>query len=180
MLVWSPLDFSHLDLPMSAIDVLRDRVTDRVHSVLSSWLGTEYMLGQQARGYGVDCIRYVCAVVDELYRRARVPIERMPSDTDMHDPPGARRVLRQILGYYPAHVEVLDSGVVQPGDVIITAKPGCGPGHSIIVGADPDVFYHAIEPCVQGVARQEVSADGPCPKFTPYRVYRMTDKEKWL
>jgi hypothetical protein len=170
MLEWRPLLING-----SAIDGLPAAL--RVGGVLQSWDGTPYMHGQAAKGVGVDCIRFVCAVLNELYGEQRASIPRLPQDTAMHNPKGAFRVLREVLRIYPEHDEVIETGVIEPGDVIITAKPGCGPGHSIFVGPDKNVLWHSVEPMVCRVGIGEVG--GGNPEFMPYRVYRMRDKEKW-
>ena len=156
-----------------------DLVAQRIDRVLRSWDETPYMLGQCAKGVGVDCIRYVCAVLNELYGRDNFDFEHLPGDSDMFNREGAERVLRKVIRMYPATqiLGITDESWVEPGDVIITAKPGCGPGHSIFVGNHPRTLWHAIDGGVQEIDIDEVG--GGHPKFTPYRIMRMSDKETW-
>jgi hypothetical protein len=133
-LAWRPLE----DLAAQA----------RLAEVLASWDGTPYMLGQRCKGVGVDCIRFVVAVIDELAgttTRVRV----LPGDVAHHAPAVAFDALARVLELVPS-APVLE-GPLEPGDVVVTGPLKGGPGHALIVGVDGLSGWHATQP--QGVCR---------------------------
>lgn len=119
----------------------------RLGEILLSWEGTRYMPGQQLRGVGTDCVRFVCAVLDELLG-VKTPIKTLPPDTCMHDPERAAAAMRRLQELYPSDQV---SGAVEPGDVIVTGPKAGGPGHAMIVGDQRNVVWHASAPSVHRV-----------------------------
>lgn len=154
-------------------------VRDRINHELCSWDETPYMLGQCVKGAGVDCIRFVCAVLNNLYREERAQIPRLPADTAMHNREGAVASVRLVRRLYPNH-EIVTNTVLHPGDVVLTAQPGCGPGHSILVGARRNQLWHALGSSRYGgsVQRAGIGILDDA-EFAVYRIFRMTDKETW-
>lgn len=142
----------------------------RIEAVLARWDGTPYMKGQQCRGAGVDCLRYVTAVLDELNGFARCPIPNIPQDAAMHDPTLAARTMRAIINAYGPATVVRDR-VVEPGDVVVVGPPGGGPGHAMIVGS-PYRIWHATNRSVQRTGMTIVG-------MKVFRVYRPIGKERW-
>lgn len=147
---------------------LREAVEQRIDSVLESWVDTPYFINMAMKSQGVDCIRFVCSVFNELYREERASLPHLPQDTAMHNPSGAFAVLREVLRIYPEYEIVQD---IEPGDLAITAKPGCGPGHSVLAGTTH--LFHAIP---GGVCRTGLSIFTTHPI---YRIYRPKDKMRW-
>lgn len=123
------------------------RALERLRVELLAWEDTPYRRGQQCKGAGVDCVRFVAAVLDEL-AGTRTAIEALPDDQSFHDRDGAVRAMLRfshLFGMRP--VSVLEA---QPGDVLITAPPGGGPGHALIVGAHPTLWeagYPRVRRC---------------------------------
>jgi cell wall-associated NlpC family hydrolase len=119
----------------------------RLQTILARWNRTPYLPGQCCEGQGVDCVRFVCAVWDELLGRERHYDKAMPQDAAWHDRAGAFRTALKIRRRFrckPAR------GALQPGDVIVVGPRGKhgGPGHVMLVGAKPWTVWHATQPCV--------------------------------
>ena len=139
-LSWKPLEFEGSDI-----------VTSRIDEVCRSWEHTPYMPGQQGRGErgGVDCVRFVCAVLDELYG-VHHDVPRDIQDRSLHDPDGAARVVTMIREYYPDHRDLsCEDRCVEPGDIIITGQALGGPGHAILVGAQANTMWQAMRRAVR-------------------------------
>lgn len=137
-MTWHPLDCH-----------LRWGITNRLDEVCRSWEHTPYMPGQREKGEGVDCVRFVCAVLDEMYG-VHHEIPREVQDKSLHDPAGALKVTDLVRDYYPDHVDLpADDRGVEPGDVIITGHAQGGPGHAIIVGAQRNTMWQASRVAVR-------------------------------
>jgi hypothetical protein len=119
----------------------------RLAAVLAPWEGTPYAPGQQCRGVGVDCVRFVIAVLDELTGK-QTAIRTLPPDSSVHNPAAARERMELISQAYAPYLEVTD-GVVEPGDILVTGPLHGGPGHVMIVGNQRNVLWHATAPRVQ-------------------------------
>jgi hypothetical protein len=145
----------------------------RLLEILRAWEGTPYMDRQQVCGYGVDCIRFMAAVIDELYGFARVPLPDLPRDMGMHDRRGATRAMRYIKRIYDP-VQIVRDGTTQPGDVIVTGPTNGGPGHAIITGPERNTMWETS--CENGVWRASMLFVNQ----KPFRVYRAKDRYKWL
>ena len=147
---------------------------DRLQVVLLSWDRTPYAARKQVKGMGVDCVRFVCAVLDEVRGISGRKIETLPNDAAMHTPSGAMSVMRAIRRLYMPNESVLD-GSLEPADVIVSGPIAGGPGHAMIVGAEPNVLWHSTADRVQrtglGYLRSRASKI--------FRVYRGLDKDLW-
>ena len=125
----------------------RPEIHDRLREEFQSWEGTPYIPDQQAKGVGVDCVRFVCAIMDAL-RGTTQKIETLPADVALHNRAGAFSVMRKIMRLYEPFMALgPHNPFVYPGDVLITGK--AGPGHAMIVGPDPNTIWHATSPRVQ-------------------------------
>lgn len=138
----------------------------KLATVLAAWQGTPYHEGQQAPGLGVDCVRFVCAVLDEMLLRERTPISTLPPDAAMHNRAGALGVMKKIASLYP-HVTVEDESL-EPGDVVVVGPRNGGPGHAMIVGTQKNVLWHAVRPRVSRTGVGEAHAHD----LELFRVYR--------
>ena len=111
--------------------------------VCEKWEGTPYMSGQCMPGVGVDCVRWICAVLDEMHGvRSEVP----PTirDRAMHDREGALALVETVRGFYPGSKQLdPQDRQVEPGDVLLTGHPRGGPGHAILVGPLPNTLWQA-------------------------------------
>ncbi len=142
----------------------------RIFEVVSPWKDTPYMPGQQCVGVGVDCYRFVCAVLDGLYGTSTDLKEiNIPHDICMHNPSKAKAGMRKILERYPH--EILD-GVdeVQSGDVVMTGQNDA-PGHAMI--ALERSFWHQSGTKVCFTSRQGMT-------WPLVKICRPLNKESWI
>jgi cell wall-associated NlpC family hydrolase len=146
-----------------------------VQRELEAWWRTPYWRGQQCRGRGVDCVRFIAGVMDDLYGFVRERLERLPQDVALHSPATARAALRQFLSIYQPHERVAD-GTAQAGDVVVTGPVGGGPGHALIVGGRRGELWHA------GAQHVECTGYGYLSRgdVAMHAVYRMLDRERWV
>ncbi|MCW8137308.1 MAG: hypothetical protein KIT58_00180 [Planctomycetota bacterium] len=136
---------------------------------LRAWDGTPYMPGQQRQGVGVDCVRFVAGVLDELTGR-QTPIRTLPPDASMHDVARADEKARELVALYGA--APVDDGTLEPGDVVITGPRRGGAGHAAIVGDERGVVWHATRPFVHRAGLRGIYALG----HRIWRVYRLRDR----
>lgn len=153
------------------------RAQARLERILDSWEGTPYVPGQQMKGAGVDCVRFVCAVLDELYGFARVPLPELPGDISLHARETAIAAMRFIMKIYEPNEQVMD-GHLEPGDILVVAPPNGGPGHAMIVGARENEVWHSTDRRVQmtGIGTLDNGMNG----WRFYAAYRATDRERWV
>lgn len=154
----------------------------RIDEVVRSWAGTPYMSGQQVKGPdgAVDCVRFGCGVLDELYGRRRELPRNLPLDTAFHDREAAMAGMRRLLRLYPEleRVEERDDEgrlIVEPSDVLATGPKHGGPGHLVLVGVRPNTCWEASHPRVREIG---VGLD---PRVMHvFRVYRARDRARWV
>lgn len=140
----------------------------RLGAILENWRHTPYMIGQQVRGVGTDCVRFVCAVLDETFHRGPTPIVTLPDDAALHTRAGAVAGMRRIRELYMPN-DPIEDGSLEPGDVIVTGPHGGGPGHAMIVGPKSNEIWQA--------SAAEVHVTGLGFSTTRvFRVYRMSDR----
>lgn len=139
---------------------------------LESWEGTPYMLGQQVKQEGVDCVRFVCAIMDFLGGR-RTPLPALPADAAMHSRQTAIKSMLAIKRLFEPLSQVEDDWV-EPGDLLVVGPCRGGPGHGIIVGHRENELWEAGTRRVQrtGWSLPEVSE--------LYAVYRKGDRTSWI
>jgi len=106
-------------------------IENRLSYILGEWRGSVHRDGQQCKGVAVDCVRFVSAVVDELYG-IQTEIEKLPPDAAFHSKETTLGAFRNFMSKYP-HTKV-GGKEIQPGDILITGPRGGGPGHAIVVG----------------------------------------------
>jgi len=151
-------------------------VERRILIVCESWKGTPYMTGQQARGIGVDCVQFIGAILDALYRRpARTLIPRLPPNAGLHsEESGLRTAMAIRKGFESAEV---DDGSIEPGDVLVTrgtmdTRAHAYLGHVLLAGVLPGTAIHST----QGVGVSWTSVQG-IPGIL--RIYRPLNKNTW-
>ena len=117
---------------------------DKLRAILESWKDTPYMVCQQEKRVGVDCVRFVAAVWDEMLARPGDQIPRLSRDASLNNPRKTMEFMRMLLERY-APVEELTNKhyVVEPGDVLVVRARGGGPGHVILVGPDQNTTWQA-------------------------------------
>lgn len=168
---WAPVQINGCVWPNPSLSWA---VQQRIDSALSGWAGTPYGSGQQCKGEGVDCIRYLAAFVDEMYGHKRCPTERLPQDYSMHTRAGAISVMRKILRIYP-EMKKVPGTTLEPGDVVVVGPKEGGPSHCLIVGAKKNTMWHAANNtgvCMTGwgLMRDQQKI---------FRVYRFKDRHVW-
>ncbi len=135
-LVWTPYS-----------DTRADVIMPKLESIFQSWRGTPFRSGQQCKGYGVDCVRFACAVMDELDGKTRKPTTIDP-DASISAPAVSSASLEEILKLFFPYEEVTD-GTAQPGDILATGPKRGGPGHALIVGTQPGIVWESTVPYVR-------------------------------
>jgi len=114
--------------------------------VLNGWNNTPYGLGQQVKGVGVDCIRFVTGVLDDMFRRPHIKFPLISQDCCLTDHKQSKDIYELLLKHYPStevNPNTDGSYDVEPGDLVC-----CGPilgtlGHGMVVGADSGTMFHA-------------------------------------
>lgn len=144
----------------------------RLAAVLAPWDGTRYMAGQQRRGAGVDCVRFVSAVLDELLGQ-QTPISTLPPDTAIHAPAKAEAAFQRLCVLFP--VEPLEGAFVEPGDVLVTGPIHGGPGHAVVVGPAPHMLWHASHRRVHQVSIRGIALL----EHRFFHAYRLRGDRRW-
>ena len=141
--------------------------------VLKSWDGTTYRAGQQCKGGGVDCVRFVCAVLDEV-TGSKNEIKKLPPDACFHQPETAQAAAQVIRDLYQPN-QSIDTAFesVQPGDVLIAGPKLAGPGHAMIVGCESGVLWHSTHPHVHRVGMSAIFLMG-------FRIFDCYRPLKWI
>lgn len=129
---WAPLSIKN--------EYQKKYIEVQLKKCFEEWEGTPYMSGNQCPGAGVDCVRWVTAVLDHMYERPPTDIKTLPSDGSFHNKRGAMRAMIHIKRLYPHCTVVKDT--LQPGDLLIVGPPGGGPGHAMLVGIEPNTLWH--------------------------------------
>lgn len=148
----------------------------RLQRILEAWEGTPYVPGQQMKGAGVDCVRFVCAVLDELYGFSRSKIEDLPGDIALHSRGTAVAAMKLIMSIYEPNMSI-DDGSLEPGDILVVAPPAGGPGHAMIVGGRENELWHSTQHRVQmtGIGFITAAYHG----WRLFGAYRACDRERW-
>ena len=155
------------------------KYADRLRQCLESWKNCPYMLGQQVKGVGVDCVRFVTGVCDEMYRQPYKKFPLIAGESCINATEASDKVFRQLLEMYPCDVITVNKDTpteVIPGDLICCGPKGGTYGHAMVVGVEPKTFYHATT--------FKVTKSG-C-SFMDYGVYsfkelrRMQHRERWI
>ncbi len=155
--------------PISEADGLA--LSTRLREELEGWVGTQYMIGQQCKRVGVDCVRFVGAILDFM-GGTTTPLEMLPADTCFHSRQAATAAMHKFRHLFRPMIDV-DGWNVQPGDVLVVGPKHGGPGHGVIVGCEPGVLYEAGTSRVQKVGFSFPS----CRKV--FGVFRKGDRGRW-
>jgi cell wall-associated NlpC family hydrolase len=110
-------------------------------ALIEKWKGTPYRRGQQCPGVGVDCVGFVCGMLDGLTGRSPTQFDRFPSDTAFHTREGAIAAIYAIRDRFRPNSTILDE-FMEPGDVVLVGPGGAG-SHAMLVGNGPHEFWHA-------------------------------------
>lgn len=149
-----------------------NRIIEKLNTCFERWRDTPYMSGNQCPGSGVDCVRWVTAVLDYMYGREPTDIKTLPTDGSFHDKKGAVRAMIHIKRLYPHCKMIRDD--VQPGDLVIVGSPGGGPGHAMLVGTKPNTLWH----CTPNDGVVETGWSLVVGNQQIFRVYRAKDRAR--
>jgi len=149
-----------------------DSFCSHLGTLLRSWDGTPYMAGQQVQQVGVDCVRFVSAVLDALLGRQRTGMPDLPQDTAMHNRTKAIAAMRAIIRLYPEAKVVRNPRFIEPGDVLVVGEATGGPGHAIIVGPEPNTLWQTGTTGVRKCGLGLIDASQRL-----FRVYRISNRE---
>ena len=148
----------------------------KLEEVLASWQGTRYWPGQCSKGVGVDCVRFVCSVIDELSGKSHEEeVSTLPQDSAMHNRAGAIATMRTIKNRFRPIKKITD-GSLEPGDIVVTGPVDGGPGHGMIVGPRKNEIWHATHTRVQRTGVSVISKG----KDQIFAVYRCQDRDQWV
>lgn len=172
------LKYNILDHEWRPLSGLRESVSRqviaRLNSELVAWEGTPYMGGQQVKGQFVDCVRFITAIYDFLFKIERTKPPRLHPDCCIHSPKDAWDALNKVLALYPDKFEEVKSLVLEPGDFIVVGPKNGGPGHGMIVGPKKNTLWHCIFP---GVHFTGWALTTDIHKI--FRIYRAKDRSQW-
>ncbi len=157
-LIWKPSDESPLQ---------------HLAMVLSSWEGTPYLKGASLKKTGVDCVRFVCAVTDEMHGISR-EIPGYAQDAGLNNRAASMGVMREFFRAYPEYERVLSSEIF-PGDLIVTGPPAGGPSHVFVVGPEERRMWSA--------GKAGVTRTGIAPQAREHEkifaIYRFKEHPTW-
>jgi hypothetical protein len=131
------------------------------------------MAGQQVKGVGVDCVRLICRILDELHGLEETPLANIPADASMHDRAGTQRVMLAIMHAYQPWIRVEDNSI-EPGDIVVVGPPAGGPGHGMMVTTRRNTLIHADQ--------NEVTLAGMgffAEQQKVFGVFRKGNREEW-
>ena len=161
-------------LPLSWEPWPDEELNERAREILDSWEGTRYMAGVQGKQMGVDCVRFVCGVLDELLG-TQTPLITLPQDASFHSPDKGRKAVKEILRAFGPYEAIKD--VVRPLDILVISNGHVsGPGHAIMVGHQKNTLWQSSSSGVSwgGFALAEDYQ-------VLHRVYRLKNlEERWL
>lgn len=127
-------------------------IASALHQELESWCGTPYMIGQQQKGVGVDCVRFVAAIIGWATQKT-IDIKLLPPDAALHNRKTAIAAMKKLSRAFDPLEPIYSMGetTVEPGDIIVVGPHEGGPGHAIIVGCLKNWFYEAGSKRVQRI-----------------------------
>lgn len=117
---------------------------------LESWIGTPFAEGARSKQGGADCINFVFAILDYIYRFDRpTPLPKLPAQCGYNNPSLALKGLKRALDCYKPdtiwdHLLPISTlpDFVQPADVIIIKKSEDQPAHVLIAGPRINTMWH--------------------------------------
>lgn len=130
----------------------------RLMASLVKWQATPYLAGQCLAGLqgGVDCIRYVDAVLQDVFDKKPEPLPVEAQDAALHNPEVVQRIARLIAVRFSMRT-VDPLGIISPADIICTrTKTKSGekltpeeiltktPHHVFLAGFGP-LCWHALQ-----------------------------------
>jgi hypothetical protein len=148
---------SHSFVPIDSDSSLALRRASRI------WMDTPFSRGSQIPGIGVDCVRFVAAVYDDLFQTETA----IPEDRE--DPSMIRAVRRGWFGLRRIFVPR-----VHPGDLIAVKRPKTG-----------KIVHLALVSTIEGEIWQasrlagRVVRDGFQSLAYPFTIFRPEERHRW-
>jgi len=140
---------------------------------LIKWDKTPYRHGQRVPGVGVDCVRLVVDIYDEMDNRLSLRRPALvPRDAFLHSPTRAKKFLRDMLDLLSPLDQVV--GRLEPGDIVVIGPELGGPGHAALVGYDPNTMWE--------VQSDKVGIRGWCltPRTSLFGAFRSATRDsRW-
>ena len=148
---------------------------------LAEWENTPYRNTTMQCGFGVDCVRFVVAIVDWLHgfqTECMPDVPVLPPQTSTHQPTLAWSVVRWLLQRYPQHETVWTPEsdmfpVIEPGD-IFCIRTEENPGHAMIAGPKRNVLWHSMNSIHMRKVHPIALSWCFMPKHELLRVWRLT------
>jgi len=163
-LKWSPLP-DHLS-----------HLSQKLQDILDNWKGTPYLQQSMKPKYGVDCVRFACGALDDVYGIKRSPTRMYPADQSLHDREGAVAAMKWIMRRYePNHRVDFKNDPVEPFDLVVSGPEHGGPGHALIVGVTKPQLWHIAGPN-KFVYPTSMNFTGSGQKV--FAVFRCSDREE--
>lgn len=144
----------------------RGPIEGRLNAVLCSWRGTVYSPRSAIKGRGADCIGFVAAVVDELYR-CEFGVRGSPCGFS-HGSQEFVDFFKNCRTLWP----VQDTKTLDCGDIILD-RTESGHAHVYITGALPYTLWHSLHGF--GVVASGFERLGSNLSF-----FRLMNKETWI
>lgn len=145
----------------------------RMASILDSWRGTPYLDAHDRKGVGVDCVRFVDKVLQELFRISLDPLPKLPAATSLHSPRGVALMTRLMRSRFGCEtIRRPTRADLEVGDVVLesdSSRP-LG-GHALIVGPGMRLWHSDSE---VGVGTASWGA-----RATLLRAWRPDGKDTW-
>ncbi len=119
------------------------------------------------KGRGVDCIGFVSAVIDELYRKKFV--------SEMPSPIGQSHASETFAAFYKERLRLWPmqkSDTVDCGDLVLD-RPKHGHAHVYITGVRPYTLWHALH-------GDDVHETGFGSLGENLTLFKLTEKYKWI
>jgi hypothetical protein len=151
-------------------------VTPRLGMILDRWYNTPYIQQSMIPKVGVDCVRFTCSCLDDIYRISRCPTAQYPSDLALHDRKGAIAAMRFIMRRYLPNRRLKPGEPLQPFDLVSSGPIEGGPGHAQLVGITPQL-WHIAGP---GKRVTKTSLHNVAKGTKVFAIFRCTDRSKWI
>lgn len=140
----------------------------RLMQIIRSWEGTPWRSNACSKGHGVDCVRFVMAVLDEYFGVTDPAPRCHDPHLSLHDTSAVIKIAYELAHRYPGNF--LDESMKpETFDVIIVRRQkNAGPGHIAIVGYPKETAWHATNKA--GVSMTSVSLPHLWKIWRPERI----------
>lgn len=134
-----------------------ETLNSNLETSLRSWEGTKYRDGLCKKGIGVDCVRFVDAVLQEIHGISLPPLPVFPRQASLHSHTAVTRIgllMQQRFNTrkvrYPSSLDQVSPGTILAAKPRRTARRWAG--HVLIVGPYKKSIWH----CVEGIGVRSI------------------------